>query len=221
LYFVVLINFFLPCSTIFHLYSSPLQQISLRALVEDVRKRQEEFDRGVYDEDVRTISRAEAQEMVPSSRLRPGSYKQVLRTEDEENLELQRFGNGNSFASKKGIFGVHLPWQRNFAYGIFGRPERVQKYMGPSWSNQRSEVVLDDQALYNDILRRCNQLELTLMLLTSRPLKIQEVRPAVEGALRQGMERLSGSTPLKEEESAALKNFVHQLDGKMISSLFK
>ncbi|KAL4539971.1 hypothetical protein Ndes2437B_g01693 [Nannochloris sp. 'desiccata'] len=188
------------------------QQVSMRALIEDVRKRQEEFDRGVYDEDVRTISRAESQEMVPSSNLRPGSYKQILRPEDEEKLELQRLGNGNSFAAKKGIFGVHLPWQRNFAYGIFGRPNRVQKYMGSSWAGQSPETVLDDQALYNDILRRCNQLELTLMLLTSRPLKIQEVRPAVEGVLRQGMERLSGSTSLKEEESTALKNFVHQID---------
>ena len=96
-----------------------------------------------------------------------------------------------------------------------GRPDRVEKYMGSSWSSGNPDVVLDDQALYNDILRRCNQLELTLMLNTSRPLKIQEVRPAVENVLRQGMERLSGSTPLQEEDSTALKNFVHQIDGKL------
>lgn len=88
--------------------------------------------------------------------------------------------------------------------------------MGSSWSSENPDVVLDDQALYNDILRRCNQLELTLMLNTSRPLKIQEVRPAVESVLRQGMERLSGSTPLQEEDSTALKNFVHQIDGKLL-----
>jgi hypothetical protein len=213
--------FFSPAPLSPFIFLHVQQQVSMRALIEDVRKRQEEFDRGVYDEDVRTISRAQSQEMIPSSNLRPGSYKQILRPEDEEKLELQRLGNGNSFISKKGIFGMHLPWQRNFAYGIFGRPDRVQKYMGPSWAGQSPEAVLDDQALYNDILRRCNQLELTLMLLTSRPLKIQEVRPAVEGVLRQGMERLSGDTPLKEEESTALKNFVHQINGKVQFSLLK
>ncbi len=201
--------------------NSFLQQVSMRGLIEDVRKRQEEFDRGVYDEDVRTISRAAVQEMIPGSQLRPGSYKQILKPDEEEKLELQRLGNGNSFTSKNGLFGVHLPWQRNFAYGIFGRPDRVQKYMGPTWSRQSPDAVLDNQALYNDILRRCNQLELTLMLLTSRPLKIQEVKPAVENALRQGMERLSGSTPLKEEESTALKNFVHQIDGKFLLQMFR
>jgi hypothetical protein len=219
LFFLFLRSSFTPALIFFSLLHF-LQQISMRALIEDVRKRQEEFDRGLYDEDVRTISRAQSQELVPSSQLRPGSYKQILREEEEESLALQRLGNGNSFASKKGLFGVHLPWQRNFAYGIFGRPDRVQKYMGSSWASESPDAVLDDQALYNDILRRCNQLELTLMLLTSRPLKIQQVRPAVEGVLRQGMERLSGSTPLKEEESTALKNFVRQIDGKLLLNSF-
>lgn len=79
-----------PRSSIFTTFPLFLfsQQVSMRALVEDVRKRQEEFDRGVYDEDVRTISRNEAQEMVPSSSLRPGSYKQILKPEEEDKLEL-------------------------------------------------------------------------------------------------------------------------------------
>ena len=65
-----------------------LQQISLRALAEDVRKKSEEYERGVYDENVRTVPRWQAQEMVPSNRLRPGSTKQILRAEEEEQLEL-------------------------------------------------------------------------------------------------------------------------------------
>lgn len=60
----------------------------MKALVEDVRKRQQEFDRGVYDEDVRTISRSDAQQLVPASSLRPGSHKQILKPEEEEHLEL-------------------------------------------------------------------------------------------------------------------------------------
>ena len=67
-----------------------MQQISLRALAEDVRKKSEEYERGVYDENVRTVPRWQAQEMVPSSRLRPGSNKQLLRAEEEEQLELVR-----------------------------------------------------------------------------------------------------------------------------------
>lgn len=67
-----------------------LQPMSLRALAEDVRKKTEEYNSGVYDEDVRTIPRWQSQEMVPSNRLRPGSQKQILRPEDEDKLELVR-----------------------------------------------------------------------------------------------------------------------------------
>lgn len=52
------------------------------------------------------------------------------------------------------------------------------------------------------------------MLLTSRPLKIQEVKPAVEKALRSSMERLSGKQPLQKEAATALSNFIHQIDGE-------
>lgn len=188
------------------------KQISLRALAEDVRKKTEEYDRGVYDEDVRTIPRWQSQEMVPSNRLRPGSQKQILRPEEEDNLELQRIGHGNSFRTQNGILGFPLPWQRNFAYGIFARPERVKAVLGPAWAGRDPEAVLEDPTFFNDILRRCNQVEMTLMLLTSRPLKIQEVKPVVENALRSSMERLSGSQPLRKEAATALTNFIHQID---------
>ena len=61
---------------------------------------------------------------------------------------------------------------------------------------------------------------MTLMLLTSRPLNLQEVKSAVETKLRSSMERLSGSQPLSEEDSTALTNFIHQIDGKYFYQLF-
>lgn len=190
--------------------------MSLRALAEQVRKQKEEFEHGLYDEDVRSIPRWQARELVPSSELRPGSHKQVLRPEDEEALELQRLGHGNCFTHRTKIFGVELPWERNFAFGIYARPNRVHEVMGPTWAGRDPEEVLASPAFYHDILERCHQVELTLTLLASRPLKLAAVRPAVEGALRRGMERLSGSTPLPERQDAALRDFVRQLDEKRL-----
>jgi hypothetical protein len=192
--------------------------MSLRALAEQVRKQKEEFEHGLYDEDVRSVPRWQAREAVPSSQLRPGSQKQVLRPHEEEALELQRLGHGNCFTHRKKIFGIELPWERNCAFGIYARPSRVREVMGPTWAGRDPEEVLASPAFYHEILERCHQVELTLTLLASRPLKLQAVRPAVEGALRLGMERLSGATPLPERQDAALRDFVRQLDEKRLQS---
>lgn len=62
--------------------------MSLRALLEEVNKQRKEYDAGLYNEDVRTIPRSQAQKLVPSRKLRPGSYKQMLRAEEQDALEL-------------------------------------------------------------------------------------------------------------------------------------
>lgn len=92
--------------------------MSLKALAEEIAKEKDSFERGLYQEDQRTISRAEAQKLVPSFQLRRGSFKQILRKDEEEKLELQRLGHGNCFAHRK-AFGI-IPFipNRNFAYGI-------------------------------------------------------------------------------------------------------
>ena len=62
--------------------------MSLRAMTEEVKRRRREFEAGLYDDDVRQISRFQAQKQVPSELLRPGSDKQMLRGEEEDALEL-------------------------------------------------------------------------------------------------------------------------------------
>lgn len=71
-----------------------MQNISLRALRERVARQRQDFDRGVYDESVRTLPRWMVQEVVPSARLRPGAYKQMLREEEEAALPLVGEGVG-------------------------------------------------------------------------------------------------------------------------------
>lgn len=186
--------------------------MSLRALAEQVRKEKNEFDHGLYDDDVREVPRWQAREAVPSSQLRPGSRKQVLRPNEEEALELQRLGHGNCFTHRKKIFGIELPWERNFTFGIYARPDRVRETMGPAWAGRDPEEVLASPAFYHDILERCAQVELTLTLLASRPLKLAAVRPVMEDVLRRGMERLGGAAPLPQPQDAALRDFVRQLD---------
>ena len=64
--------------------------MSLKSLADDVARLQKEFEHGVYDDAVRQLPRGKAREMVPSSQLRAGAYKQVLREEEEDALELAR-----------------------------------------------------------------------------------------------------------------------------------
>lgn len=66
------------------------QSVSLKALADQVAQEREQLEHGVYDEDVRAIPRWQAQELVPSSQLRPGAEKQMLKEEEEDALELVR-----------------------------------------------------------------------------------------------------------------------------------
>jgi hypothetical protein len=86
--------------------------------------------------------------------------------------------------------------------------------MRPAWAGRDPEVVLADPAFYDDVLRRCHQVELTLMLLTSRPLPLAQVRPAVAGALQQGMQRLAGAEALGPQDKDDLQQFVRLFDGE-------
>jgi hypothetical protein len=94
------------------------KQLSLKALHDLVTKQQEEFECGLYNDDQRTVSRLQAQNAVPSRYMRLGSYKQVLREEEEQSLGLQRMGHGNCLTSRKLLGALPLLPQRHFAYGI-------------------------------------------------------------------------------------------------------
>ena len=76
-------------------------------------------------------------------------------------------------------------------------------------------MVLNHPQFYQDIVENCHQYELTLMLLTSRPLKLESVRSVVEDKIRGSMLRLSNG-PLLPDDEAALHKFIHLLDGKII-----
>lgn len=52
------------------------------------------------------------------------------------------------------------------------------------------------------------------MLLTSRPLKLENVRCIVEDKVRDSMLHLSNGS-LLPDDTAALHKFIHLLDGKM------
>lgn len=62
--------------------------MTLKSLGDDVAQLQKEFEHGVYDDAVRQLPRWQARQMVPSSQLRAGAYKQVLREDEEDALEL-------------------------------------------------------------------------------------------------------------------------------------
>lgn len=110
------------------------KQVSLKTLAEEVSRENEAFERGLLGEDQRSISRFEAQQQVPSRYLRRGSFKQILRKEEEEALELRRMGQGTNFSKQK-PFGIipFLP-TRNFSYGICESVhERIHNRIMRSW----------------------------------------------------------------------------------------
>lgn len=102
----------------------------------------------------------------------------------------------------------------SFFFIAVARPDRVRATLGDAWAGKDPNKVLQDSKFYTDILRRCHQVEMTLMLLTSRALPLAEARPAVEGALSESMQRLRGGEPLAEEDRHALTKFIKLFDGR-------
>lgn len=86
--------------------------------------------------------------------------------------------------------------------------------LGAAWAGRDPEAVLADPAFFDDVLRRCHQVEMTLVLLASRPLALAELRPAVEEGLRRGMQRLGGAEELAQHDASDLRQFVRLFDGE-------
>ena len=192
------------------------ETMTLKALREQALRERAELESGMYDETSRSIPRWQAQRLVPSERLRPGAHKQMLRPAEEAALELQRMGHGSVFSPPARALRALLPGRREFAFGVFARPERARAVLGAAWAGRDPAATLSDPAFYADVLRRCHQVELTLMLLASRPLPLAAARPAVEAALRSRMEVLGGAAPLPAGDAADLAAFVHLLDDRRL-----
>ena len=67
----------------------------MKSLGDEVRRLQDSL--GILGTNVRQIPRWKARKLMPSKYLRPNSFKQVLRPEEEEKLELVGFLNTYRF----------------------------------------------------------------------------------------------------------------------------
>lgn len=85
--------------------------------------------------------------------------------------------------------------------------------MGETWSGQDPENVLDQDYFYLDAIRRCHQMEMTAMMVISRPLPLKVVQREVQVALLDSMQTLKGDGDISKEESTSLQSFVRLLDG--------
>ena len=119
-----------------------------------------------------------------------------------------------AFIVLSAISMTHWDFPKHPSPSAVARPDRVRRTLGARWAGRDPEPILDDPSFYTDILRRCHQVEMTLMLLTSRPLALAGARPAVEGALRRSMERLGGGGALGQADAADLAKFIGLFDGE-------
>lgn len=94
-----------------------MQTIPFKVFRDRMQKEQQAYDRGLYDEDIRSIPRAQAKALLTSKEARPGAMKEMLREEEEKELQLEKLGNGNVFSPRK-VFGKLFEGKRDFAYGL-------------------------------------------------------------------------------------------------------
>lgn len=99
------------------------------------------------------------------------------------------------------------------------RTDCIEKHFKNRWAGEDPLRALNNPMLYHDILQKCNLVELTLMIYTSKALPVSIIQPAIRSAMERSMERLGGESPLNKDDKADLEKFIHLMDGMSLFSL--
>eukprot|EP00887_Chlorella_sp_A99_P006802 scaffold2.g6802.t1 len=194
--------------------------MSLKALRDKVLRMKADLDRGVYEESIRTVPRWVLQATAPSTELRPGAHKQLLRKEEEEQLALDRIGQGAVYSASctmldRAVQRFNPLHKRDFCWGMYARPEEAERALSRRWAGREPDEVLSDGRFYYDILRHCHQMELTLMVLASRPLPLAPLRERLAGQLSDGVAAASRAEGA-ETDQADLQRFIRLWDDERL-----
>lgn len=195
--------------------------VSLARLKRRVDELTRRFESGAYDESARSLPRWQVQELTPGHTIRQGAYKMQLREREEAELELDRFGYGVVLSPRPVVGtllgGSPLGHRRDFAWGIYARTADAERVLSRRWAGQDPESVLEQERFYLDVMRYAHQMELTLTVLTSRPLPLAATRQHFADKLESSMKQLSGQPELQQEDKAALQNFISLFDDERVA----
>ncbi|KAL4438996.1 hypothetical protein ABPG77_006933 [Micractinium sp. CCAP 211/92] len=195
--------------------------VSLARLKRRVDELTRRFESGAYDETARSLPRWQVQELTPGHTIRQGAYKMQLREREEAELELDRFGYGVVLSPRPVVGtllrGTQLGSRRDFAWGIYARTANAERALSGTWAGQDPEKVLEDERFYIDVMRYAHQMELTLTVLTSRPLPLAATRQHFADKLESSMKQLTGKPELPPADKAALTNFISLFDDDRVS----
>ncbi|PSC74761.1 fatty-acid-binding 1 [Micractinium conductrix] len=191
----------------------PTSLAKLRRRVKEQRRR---YESGAYDETVRSVPRWVAQELTPGHTIRQGALKMQLRQREEAQLELDRFGRG-VLTTPRPLVGRVLGPHRDVAWAIYARPNQAEAALGKQWAGRDPQEVLAGENFYLEVLQRAHQMELTLMVLTTRALPLAATRQQFAVKLESTMKSLSGEPELQAEDKAALINFVSLFDDQRLA----
>ncbi|KAL4452610.1 hypothetical protein ABPG75_008272 [Micractinium tetrahymenae] len=195
--------------------------VSLARLKRRVDELTRRFESGAYDESARSLPRWQVQELTPGHTIRQGAYKMQLREREEAELDLDRFGHGVVLSPRPVVGtllgGTALGQRRDLAWGIYARTANAERTLSGAWGGEDPRQVLEDERFYLDCLRYAHQMELTLMVLTSRPLPLAATRRQFAAKLESSMKQLSGQPELPAEDKAALKNFISLFDDERVA----
>lgn len=182
------------------------------------RKRELEFQSGLYDETHRSIPRwmSLQSKYNPGKMLRQNAFKQMLHKDEELSLQLERMGQGTLAAPSRAAFLPSWLAPQYFSWGLYARPKQVRKEMG-HWEDSHPKDVLRDEDFYWDGLQAARKLEMTIMLVTGSKMPVEEASQIFKSQMLKNASALIGGD-LKPYDRACISQFIQSFNPKLMAS---
>lgn len=95
------------------------------------------------------------------------------------------------------------------------RPDRVQQALSRKWARRNPEEVLSSSKFTFDILRKCHNMEMTLMVLAMKQIPLSIAQNAARDQLRRSIETVS---QINTANTNDLESFISLFDEKRVKN---
>lgn len=192
------------------------KQTNLLELAKQVRQEQALHDIGGDEATLRTVPGSIERNMMPMRELRPDAPKEQLRMDDQDALPLDRLCRGDAW-SPAPVVGMRFGGRRDFTFGLYASGKAARKLLKAKWGKRNPEEVINDQEFYDDIMSYAPHMDLTLLVMPTRRLPLEQTVSIFAGRLRHTLTYLSGGA-LPAADGAAIDTLASRFTVPRLSS---
>jgi hypothetical protein len=177
------------------------KKMNLLELAKEVQKEQALHDVGGDEATLATVPGALRRATTPMKDLRPDAPKEQMRMHEQDALPLDRLCKGDAYSPAPGL-GMRFGGRRDFTFGIYANGDAARKLLKGKWGRRNPEEVVSDQEFYDDVMSYAPHMGISLLVMPTRRLPLEQTVATFGGRMRNTLTFLSGGKLPPDDSSA-------------------